>query len=59
MYQLMLNLVKIFHIICVVITYSVSNSNIFEFALLRNSSFWKSNKFFKFVLKFDQYFNVL
>jgi hypothetical protein len=39
MRQLVLGLIKVFHIAYIVMTYSVDNPNTFGFALLRNFSF--------------------
>jgi hypothetical protein len=39
MHRLMLSLVKTFHMVYVVIIYSVNNPNIFGFTLLHNFSF--------------------
>ena len=54
----MFDLVEAFYIVCVVMTYSVNNPNIFGFAFSHNSLFWKSNRFFKFILRFDQCFSI-
>jgi hypothetical protein len=59
MYRLVFDLVKAFYIICVVMIYSVSNSNISGFAFLYSSLFWESNRFFGFVLRFDRFFGIL
>jgi hypothetical protein len=59
MHRLVLSLIKAFYIICVVMIYSVNNSNISEFTFLYNFLFWGNSKFFRFVLRFDQYLGIL
>jgi hypothetical protein len=59
MYRLVFGSVEAFYMVCVVIIYSVSNSNISGFAFLHNSLSWESNRFFGFVPRFDQFFGIL
>jgi hypothetical protein len=59
MHRLVLSLIEAFYMVYVVMICSVSNPNISEFAFLHSSLSWGSSRFFEFVLRFNQYFNIL